>query len=79
MKSIPLKYSFLRISLLLLIGFASTNCSEPKSNDSTNADENLIWSDEFDGDFIDTTKWKFETGDHGWGNNEWQDYQRGGG
>ena len=36
---------------------------------------NLIWSDEFEGDFIDTTKWKFETGDHGWGNNEWQDYQ----
>lgn len=34
----------------------------------------LVWSDEFDGDVLDPEKWTFETGAHGWGNNEWQEY-----
>ncbi len=34
----------------------------------------LVWSDEFDGDALDPEKWTFETGAHGWGNNEWQEY-----
>lgn len=34
----------------------------------------LVWSDEFDGDSLLETNWKFETGQHGWGNNEWQNY-----
>ncbi|WP_255444104.1 family 16 glycosylhydrolase [Robiginitalea sp. SC105] len=34
----------------------------------------LVWSDEFDGAELDTEKWRFETGAHGWGNNEWQNY-----
>lgn len=34
----------------------------------------LVWSDEFDGDALDLEKWTFETGAHGWGNNEWQEY-----
>jgi beta-glucanase (GH16 family) len=35
-----------------------------------------LWSDEFDGDAIDTSKWSFEigTGASGWGNNEWEYY-----
>lgn len=37
-------------------------------------DAKLVWSDEFDGDKISTENWKFETGAHGWGNNEWQNY-----
>lgn len=37
-------------------------------------DARLVWSDEFDGDQLDTEKWLFETGDHGWGNNELQNY-----
>ena len=34
------------------------------------------WSDEFDGNSIDTNKWHFEigTGDNGWGNNELEYY-----
>ena len=59
---------------LFSILFSTTQCATKTENEDT-SDDNLIWSDEFDGDFIDTTKWKFETGDHGWGNNEWQDYQ----
>jgi beta-glucanase (GH16 family) len=34
----------------------------------------LVWQDEFSGEEIDTTKWVFDTGGHGWGNNEWQFY-----
>ncbi len=35
----------------------------------------LIWSDEFDTDGApDATKWTFDLGDNGWGNNEQQDY-----
>jgi beta-glucanase (GH16 family) len=42
----------------------------------------LVWADEFDGTFVDPTKWTFQLGDgtdvglpSGWGNNELQYYQ----
>ena len=41
----------------------------------------LVWSDEFDGTALDTSKWSYQTGDGcaegicGWGNNELQTYQ----
>jgi len=34
----------------------------------------LVWSDEFDGNSIDTTKWTFDIGNWGWGNQELQYY-----
>ena len=34
----------------------------------------LAWSDEFDGTALNTTDWVYETGAHGWGNNEIQNY-----
>lgn len=34
----------------------------------------LVWSDEFNGDSLDTSIWKYETGGSGWGNNELQNY-----
>jgi beta-glucanase (GH16 family) len=38
-------------------------------------DWKLVWSDEFNGDSIDTNHWKFETGNHhGWGNQELEYY-----
>ncbi|MCE2407537.1 MAG: family 16 glycosylhydrolase [Pseudomonadales bacterium] len=43
----------------------------------------LIWSDEFDGSSLDSSKWNIQTGDGtaegipGWGNNELQSYQAG--
>lgn len=37
----------------------------------------LVWSDEFDGTEVDNTKWRFQTGDSGWGNAEWQNYTDG--
>lgn len=35
----------------------------------------LVWSDEFNGTSVDTSKWVFETGGGGWGNNELEYYQ----
>jgi beta-glucanase (GH16 family) len=34
----------------------------------------LIWSDEFDGNALDQTKWGYDTGGSGWGNNELEYY-----
>jgi len=34
----------------------------------------LYWSDEFSANSIDTNNWAFQTGQHGWGNHEWQNY-----
>ncbi len=45
-------------------------------------DYELIWSDDFDGDQVDLTKWQFQTGDGcnlgicGWGNEELQWYKQ---
>ena len=38
----------------------------------------LVYSDEFDGNTLDATKWLYETGKSGWGNNELQDYKSSG-
>jgi len=37
----------------------------------------LTWQEEFDGTSLNTGDWNYETGDHGWGNNELQNYQAG--
>ena len=34
----------------------------------------LVWSDEFDGENLDTSKWLYDVGNWGWGNNELQYY-----
>ena len=42
----------------------------------TDGDEwSVVWSDEFDGEgLVDTSKWTYDIGDWGWGNNELQYY-----
>lgn len=41
----------------------------------TEGDEwKIVWADEFEGKIIDTTKWTFDIGNWGWGNNELQYY-----
>ena len=37
-------------------------------------DYEIVWQDEFNGTALDTSKWKYETGASGWGNNELQNY-----
>ncbi len=42
---------------------------------SSSAQQHLIWHDEFDGTgHPDSTKWSYDVGGHGWGNNELQYY-----
>jgi beta-glucanase (GH16 family) len=42
-----------------------------------NFETTAAWSDEFDGTSVNTSKWTFETGGGGWGNNELQNYTSG--
>ena len=53
---------------------ASSAPATPTS--STATDENLLWSDEFEGSAIDETKWGYNigTGENGWGNSELEYY-----
>ncbi len=69
------KRPFLQFIILLLSTFACTSSQTQKYNFSQWENAELIWADEFDGNEVDTTKWRFQTGAHGWGNREWQDYQ----
>lgn len=54
----------------LLAGCAGT----PAGEGAAGAGWTLDWSDEFDGKALDRAKWTFETGGHGFGNNEMQYY-----
>ena len=60
-------------------------CLMKKKLTSSSAESRLVWSDEFNGDTIDSTKWGYELGNwkldasgnyitNGWGNNEQQFY-----
>lgn len=48
--------------------------SETSNKKSSSSISPYFWNDEFEGTSIDSTKWSFETGATGWGNNEWQYY-----
>ncbi|MBO6524793.1 MAG: glycoside hydrolase family 16 protein [Balneolaceae bacterium] len=66
------------LSLLIVFLFLIAACNEPRQTEydfSKWDSAELVWSDEFDGIEVDTTKWLFEEGAHGWGNREWQNYQ----
>lgn len=75
------QHSFV-IRLLLLSGVAaimSTSCIflPPKENVETLKKDGLtcVWRDEFDyTGKPDTSKWTYQVGKHGWGNNELQNY-----
>ncbi len=53
-----------------------SSSSDAPSLVDTPADPAAFWSDEFQGDALDITKWTYEigTGENGWGNGEWQYY-----
>ncbi|MGY6559589.1 MAG: family 16 glycosylhydrolase [Nitritalea sp.] len=57
--------------LLLVPHKKSENVLEQRTSGS---EWTLVWSDEFDGDEIDASKWTFDIGNWGWGNNELQYY-----
>ena len=67
-----------------IIGCTDINASnfnplaeEQEGNCLYSNSEGLVWSDEFNGNVLDSTKWVHETGngDWGWGNGELQYYQ----
>ena len=74
---------FCRIKFFLIFLIAAIFCgcsagSGPIAIPDTSASPalTLIWSDEFNGTALDTSKWNYETGygSDGWGNDEWQLY-----
>jgi len=60
---------------ILIILFAHLLGSSCIAQDPAKA--KLIWSDEFEsGGLPDPTKWDYDVGDHGWGNNELEYYSK---
>lgn len=72
---------FLTVPLALAGALAFTACGDTDDPGAPTEDWTLVWSDEFDGNALDTSKWSVQTGDGceinlcGWGNNELQWYQ----
>ena len=63
--------------LLLSVACKTSGDTTTQTDNNTAAfweDAPLVWSDEFEGAELSTDNWLFETGDHGWGNKEWQNY-----
>ncbi|MGE5327736.1 MAG: family 16 glycosylhydrolase [Thiobacillus sp.] len=47
---------------------------QPKKAKAVSTYQTLVWSDEFNGTSLDTSKWNYTTGGGGWGNGELQTY-----
>lgn len=69
--------------LFLAVGVGCDNSVDQTIPDPTATPEgwSLVWSDEFDGAELDTTKWEYQIGTGcpdlcGWGNGEFQSYTR---
>ncbi|HCD53370.1 MAG TPA: beta-glucanase [Balneolaceae bacterium] len=64
-------------SLSIIISVLLISCSKTETQSPSSKWENatLFWSEDFNGTVVDTSEWIFQTGDHGWGNDELQDYQ----
>ncbi len=77
--SIPALLFLLMIQSLIADAVSAQDVLKKSENNDPipTADYELVWSDEFDGDSIDPNKWSSETGSHGWGNHEWQNYTDG--
>lgn len=69
--------SFIKVSFFVLLigcgGNPASSADDPPSQ--TSSGWQLIWADEFDYQGLpDSTKWSYDVGGHGWGNNELQYY-----
>ena len=63
-----------KFSSVTLQSSSSDKVTEAAEVTSSSSSSPYLWNDEFDGTAIDASKWTFETGATGWGNNEWQYY-----
>ena len=65
-------------SILIGVLGACTQTAQKKETKTAEvkqeSDYQLVWQDEFNGTSLDTTFWSYETGAHGWGNWELQNY-----
>lgn len=76
----------MKLAVLLIMMGPLMYCSEDNPGSSFDYDDDpadtvkageLIWSDEFNGTGApNSNNWTYDLGDHGWGNNEVQDYTR---
>lgn len=66
--------------VLIVVCFSRCNASTTDHNNGTNTTDSawkLSWSEEFNYTGLpDSAKWNYETGGHGWGNNELQFYTK---
>lgn len=69
------------INLILIGGLLLTACKKTVDPVAENGETipvpegyKLVWNDEFNGNSLDTSKWDYMIGGHGWGNNELQYY-----
>ena len=80
-----MKNFFFAASLFMFLAACSGSFDEGNTDTALDGPEpsrewQLVWSDEFDGDTLDSSKWNFQIGDGkayvmaGWGNNEDQYY-----
>ena len=70
----PTTHSMALATGLLLLTACASRAPEPGTAAAAASEWQLVWQDEFDGNAIDRSKWQFEHGGHGWGNNELQHY-----
>jgi len=74
-------FFFLLPLLAVLQDCSSAEAAEERSIVGATMERTMVWSDEFDGEELDTSVWNYELGDGcpnlcGWGNNEQQTYTR---
>ena len=74
----PLTYLPIFFCLLVsgcIVQRSLISTKEPSLPDNSQVQARLVWSDEFNYQGLpDSTKWSYDTGGHGWGNNERQFY-----
>lgn len=72
------KTAIITLSLAMVVSSIGVTflTSERETKAAATTSSKLVWSDEFNGSSIDTSKWGYEigTGSWGWGNNEQQYY-----
>lgn len=71
------KNKFLKIVAISAMVFSFNSCEEEAIQTLPKRDFELVWSDEFEGKagtLPDASKWTFDQGASGWGNNELQNY-----
>lgn len=74
-KLISLPASLTYLSLLLLSACGGwSNLVQTQLTPSLQQGWELVWADEFAADKLDMQSWQIETGGHGWGNHELENY-----